>query len=59
MKMIAQILSWISLVMLMVPSVLYLAGKMSSLDQVKWVMLLATILLFISTPIWMWEEQGK
>lgn len=59
MKMIAQILSWISLVMLMVPSVLYLAGKMSSLDQVKWVMLLATILWFISTPIWMWEEQGK
>jgi len=56
MKMIAQIISWISLVVLMVPSVLFLAGKMISLDQVKWVMLLATILWFVTAPIWMWKE---
>ncbi len=55
MKMIAQILSWISLVVLMVPSVLFLAGKMSSLDQVKWVMLLATIFWFVTAPLWMWK----
>jgi hypothetical protein len=56
MKMIAQILSWISLVVLIAPSVLFLAGKMSSLDQVKWVMLLATILWFVTAPLWMWKE---
>ena len=56
MKMIAQILSWISLVVLIVPSVLFLAGKMSSLDQVKWVMLLATIFWFVTASLWMWKE---
>ena len=56
MKMIAQILSWTSLVVLIVPSVLFLAGKMSSLDQVKWVMLAATVFWFVTAPLWMWKE---
>jgi hypothetical protein len=55
MKIIAQIISWICLIVLMVPSVLFLAGKMSSLDQVKLVMFLATILWFIAAPLWMWK----
>ena len=56
MKMIAQILSWISLVVLIVPSVLFLTGKTASLEQVKWVMLLATIFWFVTAPLWMWKE---
>ena len=55
MKIIAQIISWICLIVLMVPSVLFLAGKMTSLDQVKLVMFLATILWFITAPLWMWK----
>ena len=55
MKIIAQIISWVCLIVLMVPSVLFLAGKMESLDQVKLVMFLATILWFITAPLWMWK----
>ena len=57
-KKLAPVLSWLCLVMLMAPSVLFLAGKLSSLDQVKRIMLTATILWFIVTPLWMWEENG-
>ena len=59
MKMISQILSWISLVVLMAPSILFLVGKISSLDQVKWIMFLATIVWFVSAPLWMWKGQEK
>ena len=55
MKIIAQIISWICLIVLMVPSVLFLMGKMTSLDQVKLVMFLMTILWFIVAPLWMWN----
>ena len=55
MKIMAQIISWVCLIVLMVPSILFLAGKMTSLDQVKWVMFLTTILWFIVAPLWMWN----
>ena len=58
-KYIAQIVSWLCLVVLVMPSVLFLAGKLPSLDQVKQIMLMATIIWFISTPIWMWKEKGE
>jgi hypothetical protein len=58
-KNIAQIVSWLSLVILIMPSVLFLMGTFSSLDQVKLVMLAATVVWFVSTPLWMWKEKGQ
>jgi hypothetical protein len=55
-KRLAQIVSLVSLVVLLVPSVLFLAGKMD-LDRVKDVMLVATIIWFVATPFWMWERE--
>ena len=57
-KYIAQIVSWICLIVLVMPSVLFLAGKLTSLDQVKLIMLIATILWFVSTPLWMWKGKA-
>ena len=58
-KNIAQIVSWLSLVILIMPSVLFLMGTFSSLDQVKLIMLVATVVWFVSTPLWMWKEKGQ
>jgi len=55
-KRIAQIVSLVSLVVLVVPSVLFLAGRME-LDRVKLVMLVATLIWFVATPMWMWERE--
>lgn len=59
MRLIAKYFALLMLLVLIGPSMLYLAGKMSSLDQVKWMMLLATILWFVCTPLWMWKENGQ
>ena len=56
-KVIAQIISWVCLVVLIAPSILFLAGKMTSLDQVKSIMTVATVLWFVSAPLWMWNGQ--
>ncbi|MHC4905895.1 MAG: hypothetical protein ACYTFX_05190 [Planctomycetota bacterium] len=58
-KTLTQIISWLCLVVLIMPSVLFLVGKLPSLDQVKLIMLIATIIWFIITPLWMWKENGK
>jgi len=47
-----QIASWLALAATVVPSVLFLSGKME-LDAVKWTMLIATIVWFVVTPMWM------
>lgn len=52
MRILAQIISWISLVGVIAPSCLYLAGSMT-LDSVKLWMLVFTILWFVTVPIWM------
>ena len=57
-KNLTQIVSWLSLVVLVLPSVLFLTGKIPSLDQVKLIMLIATVVWFVSTPLWMWKENG-
>ena len=59
MKKAIQIVSWLSLLTLIMPSILFLAGQLSSLDNVKHLMLAATILWFVSTPLWMWHEDRK
>ncbi|MBN1126527.1 MAG: hypothetical protein JXA82_16090 [Sedimentisphaerales bacterium] len=52
-----QIISWLSLVALVVPSILYLAGSME-LDRIKAYMMAATVVWFVSASLWMWKDTG-
>ena len=52
MRAIAKAVALTSLLSLTLPAVLYLAGKMS-LERVKWIMILATIVWFVSASFWM------
>lgn len=54
---ILVIVSLLSLVALMLPSILFLAGRME-LPTVKWVMLAATIVWFVAATPWMWKQSG-
>ena len=49
---IAQIISWLSLVALILPSVLFLVDRME-LEKVKFYMIIATIVWFVSAALWM------
>jgi hypothetical protein len=51
------IVSLLSLVALMAPSILFLAGRMD-LDTVKWVMLAATVVWFGAATPWLWKQTG-
>jgi hypothetical protein len=51
------IVSLISLVALMLPSILFLAGRME-LTTAKWVMLAATVVWFVAATPWMWKQSG-
>jgi len=51
------VISVLSLVVLMVPSVLFLAGRMD-LDTVKWIMLAATVVWFLTATPWLWKGTG-
>jgi hypothetical protein len=57
MQLTAKIISWISLVVLTAPALLYLAGRISSLDQVKMIMSVSTVVWFVSAPVWMGNEK--
>jgi uncharacterized membrane protein len=57
-RLFVKILSWVSLVGLVVPAILYLMGRME-LDQVKYVMLIMTIIWFILASLWMWKNDVK
>lgn len=48
-------ISWLSIVGTILPSVLYLFGVLS-LDSCKWMMLCATVAWFVATPLWMGRE---
>lgn len=54
-NLIAKIISLIAFVILIVPSVLYLAGRIE-LDRVKSLMLIVTIIWFVSASFWMWNH---
>lgn len=58
MRLIFQIISWLSLVVLTAPALLYLSGKIQ-LDDVKKLMLAASCIWFISASLWMWKEKPK
>lgn len=55
MRTILKVVSLLSLVVLVLPSVLFLAGRME-LDTVKIVMIPASIVWFITAAGWMWKE---
>lgn len=52
MKPVIMILSFIGLVLTLLPSMLVFSGTMT-LDMCKWLMLLGTILWFVTAPTWM------
>jgi hypothetical protein len=57
MKTVAQIISMLALAGTILPPLLFLSGGME-LAQVKWWMLVATILWFSATPLWMERKAG-
>lgn len=59
MRPILKIVSLLALIALILPSVLFLAGAEIELDSVKWLMLLATIVWFVTATPWMWKEQRQ
>jgi hypothetical protein len=58
MKTLIQLIGYISIIVLILPSILYLSGKME-LDQAKTIMLLATIVWFGANIILAWHLEEK
>jgi len=52
MKLVLSIISYAALVLLLLPSILFLSGKME-LESMKMLMLVATVLWYVVTPLWM------
>ncbi|MFC1739236.1 hypothetical protein ACFL1G_09335 [Planctomycetota bacterium] len=57
-KCLAKYIALLSLVLLTVPSILFLAGRMD-LERVKFIMLIATLIWFAAATVWMWENNNK
>jgi hypothetical protein len=55
MRTMLQYVSWVVLLGAIVPALLFL-GRTITLDQCKWIMVLATIAWFVVTPFWMGRE---
>ena len=58
MRKMLQLISWIACAGTILPSVLYLLEKVD-LPQTKGWMLLATVVWFAVTPLWMGREHGQ
>jgi hypothetical protein len=52
-----QTLSWMALAGTLLPAILYVAGVVT-LSSVKAWMLAATIVWFVTTPLWMDRQEG-
>jgi hypothetical protein len=57
MRPILQIVSLLALIALTFPSMIFLAGRME-LNTVKWIMLVASIVWFVTATPWMWKDNG-
>ncbi len=57
MRIILIVIALLSLVLLMLPSILFLIGRME-LDAVKYMMIGATILWFATGTPWLWKRTG-
>lgn len=55
-NLILKIIAWITLIVLIMPAVLYLANRME-LGQAKWIMLVATIGWFVTATISSWNTK--
>ena len=56
MRRVFQAISAVAIALTILPSALFLAGKVQ-LDRMKLVMLLAMIVWFVVTPLWMGREK--
>ncbi|MCA9731838.1 MAG: hypothetical protein H6696_06620 [Deferribacteres bacterium] len=52
MKAVIKLISYVGLILTIVPSLLVFSGTIT-LDMCKWLMLLGTIIWFVSAPTWM------
>jgi len=57
MRTILIVVAVLSLVLLMLPSILFLADRME-LDTAKWIMLGATVVWFAAGTPWLWKRTG-
>lgn len=57
-KSITKYIALLSLVLLIVPSILFLTARMD-LEKVKSIMLIATLIWFAAATVWMWENNNK
>ena len=57
MRPILQIVSLLALIVLTLPSILFLADRLE-LDTVKSIMLIASIVWFVAAAGWMWKDNG-
>ena len=58
MRTVLQIVSLLALIALILPSIMFLAGRME-LDRVKWFMLMASIVWFVTATPWMWKDNDQ
>jgi hypothetical protein len=56
MRYVLQIISWLALAATILPSAVFLAGRLD-LAHVQWIMLAAALVWFAVTPFWM--ERGS
>jgi hypothetical protein len=56
MRIVAKYFALLMLIVLITPSIMYLAGKMT-LPTAKNIMLAATALWFMAAGFWMWHEE--
>lgn len=56
MRTLAQILSWIALIGVFAPSLVYLGGGMT-LEAMKTWMLVFTVVWFVTVPFWMGRDE--
>ena len=59
MKSIIQLISYMGIVVLIIPSILFLGGKMEQLESVKTIMLVATIIWFVMSALLVWSLDKK
>lgn len=57
MKKIAMFVGYASLALVIGPPVLFMAGSLKDLDTVKNLMLAATLVWFVTAPVWMKKEE--
>lgn len=52
MRLVLKMISWVALAAVIAPSVMFLSGRMD-LPTLKLVMLISTVVWFVTTPFWM------